>query len=486
MSVYLKADKKKSYPGEVFFLKAAAWCIRQRERCIKRMSVRARNGSKQYKKMCCEEQLAKNQLGKKLRLLHPDIAEKHQVKEFYIRQYALALLVLFVGNMLSLCVGLSTQTNRLLQDGGYINRKTYGEGGTDIALMAQIEGEEEAEKIFYTVEEQKYSVEETEHLFREAVKHLPEVILGQNDSLDAVISDLELITSMDGYPFQIAWESSSYSLVHTDGSVHNEDLEIPEIVMLKAYFRYEGREFEEVFPVQIQPAVYTEKELLLKRIEDALEERSRASETEDVMVLPERIENRGIMWKEVIQDSSGYFFLLMCAAAVIVFLSRKKEVEESLEKRNRELLLDYPEIVNKLTLYMGAGMSIRNAFMKMGEDYKKQKISGARRYVYEEILLLCHELQSGISETEVYTHLGKRCKLQPYMKLSALLSQNLRKGSNDLLIMLRQESAAAFEQRKNAAKKAGEEAGTKLLLPMMMMLCIVMVLIMIPAYFSFT
>jgi hypothetical protein len=72
------------------------------------------------------------------------------------------------------------------------------------------------------------------------------------------------------------------------------------------------------------------------------------------------------------------------------------------------------------------------------------------------------------------------------MKLSALLSQNIRKGSNNLLQILRQEADHAFAERKNQAKKLGEEAGTKLLLPMMMMLCVVMVIIMIPAYFSFT
>ncbi len=72
------------------------------------------------------------------------------------------------------------------------------------------------------------------------------------------------------------------------------------------------------------------------------------------------------------------------------------------------------------------------------------------------------------------------------MKLSALLSQNIRKGSNDLLRVLRQEADNAFAERKSLAKKLGEEAGTKLLLPMMMMLCVVMVIIMIPAYFSFT
>ncbi|MDE6908442.1 MAG: type II secretion system F family protein, partial [Lachnospiraceae bacterium] len=155
-----------------------------------------------------------------------------------------------------------------------------------------------------------------------------------------------------------------------------------------------------------------------------------------------------------------------------------------LEQRRRELLLDYPEIVNKLALYMGAGMTIRNAFFKMGEDYKKQK-KVQKRYVYEEILIACNELQGGRSEMEAYDHFGRRCQVQAYLKLSALLSQNLRKGSNDLLQMLRQEADNAFAQRKGLAKKLGEEAGTKLLLPMMMMLCIVMVIIIIPAYFSF-
>ena len=146
--------------------------------------------------------------------------------------------------------------------------------------------------------------------------------------------------------------------------------------------------------------------------------------------------------------------------------------------------MDYPEIVNKLALYMGAGMTIRNAFIKMGEDYKKYR-KERRRYVYEEILITCNELQSGRSEMDAYDHFGKRCQDSVYMKLCTLLTQNIRKGSNDLLHMLRQEADNAFAERKSLAKKLGEEAGTKLLFPMIMMLCIVMVIIMIPAYFSF-
>lgn len=462
---FQKQGNKKGYPGEILFLKAAVWILRKKKRYYR--------------------QSGQSRLGKKLKLLQPDISEKYQVREFYVRQYSLVAAVFFLGNLFSLCAALSAQTGGLLQEGEILSRKPYGQGNTEVVLAAQVEGEEE-KTIRYMIEEQKYRPEEIMVLFQEASAQLPEVILGENDSLEHITKDLELVAAIEGYPFKISWESSSYRILHTDGTICNEGLEEAETVMLKAYFRYEDTEFEEVFPVRIYPVVLTKDEMLIRSIQEALEVQNQESRTETVMILPQEAGEKKIIWREVVQDSSGYFFLLMCIAAILVFFSKKKEVEENLEKRNRELILDYPEIINKLTLYMGAGMTIRNAFQKMGEDYKKQKASNGKRYVYEEILLLCHELQSGISEGEVYEHFGRRCRLQPYMKLSALLSQNLRKGSNDLLLMLRQEMAAAFEHRKNAAKKAGEEAGTKLLLPMIMMLCIVMVLIMVPAYFSFS
>lgn len=474
ITVYRDEETKKSYPGEILFLKAAVWCIRQK----KYMTGKFGGRRQRYQK-----QLREDRLGNNLKLLRPELSKQRQLQVFYVRRCSLVLMVLFVGSLLSLCAALSARTAGLVQEGSYIERKGYGQGDREVALSAQVEGEE-AEEIVYTVTDQKYTSEEIRSIFQDAVRDLPAAILGNNVSLENVTEDLNLFTSMEGYPFQISWESSSYSLVQTDGSIRNGDLAEAEIVMLTACFRYEEQEFEETFPVRICPVVLTKREQLLKRIEDALEERDRESRTESSLALPDRIGSQKIIWKEVIQDSSGYLFLLMCIAAFLIFPAGNRNVEQKLAERNRELLRDYPEIVHKLALYMGAGMTIRNAFGKMGEDYKKRKIPKKKQYVYEEIVLLCHELQSGVSETEAYAHLGKRCRLQPYMKLSTLLSQNLRKGNNDLLSKLRQEAETAFEERKNSAKKAGEEAGTKLLLPMMMMLCIVMVLIMIPAYFT--
>ena len=296
---------------------------------------------------------------------------------------------------------------------------------------------------------------------------------------------MRLVTELEGYPFRITWESGAYSLVNSDGKISNEELTQGEIVTLTASFRYEDWVREAEFLVQVNPVVYTPEEAIRTGIEKLLREREESTKCAETMTLPQQIGTEPLVWKEIIEDGSGYFLILVLIAAGALYWGKGRELDQKLEARKRELLLDYPEIVNKLALYMGAGMTIRNAFLKMGEDYKRQR-EVRKKYVYEEILITCYELQGGRSETEAYDHFGKRCQVQSYIKLSALLSQNIRKGSNDLLRLLRQEAENAFAQRKNLAKKLGEEAGTKLLLPMMMMLCIVMVIIMIPAYFSFT
>jgi hypothetical protein len=93
----------------------------------------------------------------------------------------------------------------------------------------------------------------------------------------------------------------------------------------------------------------------------------------------------------------------------------------------------------------------------------------------------CRELRSGISEGLSYEHFGKRTGLQEYIRLSALLTQNLKRGNSMLLERLREEADKSAEERLQS-KKLGEEAGTKLLVPMVLMLAVVMAIIMVPAF----
>lgn len=130
-------------------------------------------------------------------------------------------------------------------------------------------------------------------------------------------------------------------------------------------------------------------------------------------------------------------------------------------------------------------MTAKNVWKKITADYCGQKERGGRvRDAYEEMVITLQEMQSGIPEAECYERFAARCGLVPYMKMGALLSQNLRKGAKGTSDMLKMEAIQAMEDRKSRARRLGEEAGVKLLLPMLLMLVIVLVIVVVPAFLS--
>lgn len=172
----------------------------------------------------------------------------------------------------------------------------------------------------------------------------------------------------------------------------------------------------------------------------------------------------------------------LCASAV----GYRKDMEKEEKKRERCMELDYAEIVNRLSLYMGAGMSTRKAWERIVENYEKEYEEEQRsRFAYNEMRTTLHEMQSGISEAAAYERFGTRCRMPAYLKLGTLLAQNLRRGTGNLAALLQEEAREAFEDRKALAKRMGEECESRLLLPMIMMLVTVLIIVMYPALVSF-
>lgn len=142
--------------------------------------------------------------------------------------------------------------------------------------------------------------------------------------------------------------------------------------------------------------------------------------------------------------------------------------------------MDYAELVSKLQVLVGAGMTVRNAWGRMVRDY--EAVQGKKeRPAYEEMRVTYYQMENGTPEGTAFREFGRRCRLQPYLKLSSILEQNRKTGTKNLRELLRIEVTDAFEMRKNLARRMGEEAGTKLLAPLFLLLLIVMIFIMVPA-----
>lgn len=445
---------------------------------------------------CIKRKIFRQQgAGEMLPVLHPEIRgkrerEKNHLRRFYMNKLRLLLFLVFTGDVLAICLFVSGRMESVVMDGKYIKRNTYGVGSREAGLEARIESGQGTlrQDFVISVEEQRYEEVLVKQLAEQLAEALPDIISGANRSIREVRNDLNLVREVEGYPFQIVWESNDYSLVYSDGSIDNAQIgEAGETVDLTAVFIYDDFRKEYVFSVHIFPPDYSKEEFLKKEISELLLRQEEKDRHTDRMELPESIGGEKIIWSENVNDGSGYIFILLCTGAGMVYFLQGRKLNEEMDRRNRQMLLDYPQLISKLMLYLGAGMTIRNSFRKIASRYAVEKQEeGGFHYVYEEMLLICHELDSGISEMEAYERFGKRCRLPQYTKLSNILVQNLRKGSNSILNALRQEADNAFEERRNMARKLGEEAGTKLLLPMMLMLGIVMILILVPAYFSFS
>ena len=370
-----------------------------------------------------------------------------------------------------------------------IERNIYGERAETDTYKVEIDGKTE-EILDIQVAPRSYTEQELQGLYLSATKVLETSFLGQNTSAEHVTEKLSLSDSIEGYPFRIRWEMSRYDVVDSTGQLHQNVIEkvdtenrgVP--VTLTAILQYGSKSFsfsEDIVVYAEKEEILSEKEKLENLVAD-IEDESR----EDAYVeLPEMLDGKKLVWRKV--ESTKTIPLLLVGSAVSFFFLYSEIQKERKEKQKREkqMLFDYPEIVSQFTVLISAGMSTKNAWKKIVEDYRKQKArTGRERWAYEEMFTILQEMQSGIPEAECYAHFVERANLMPYMKLGALLLQNLRKGTKGMWAMLEVEACQSLEERKNQVKKLGEEAGTKLLLPMLLMLIVVLLIVMVPAFVS--
>lgn len=111
---------------------------------------------------------------------------------------------------------------------------------------------------------------------------------------------------------------------------------------------------------------------------------------------------------------------------------KRKEQEKERQKREEQMLRDYPEIVSKMVLLLGAGLGMRKVLERIAVDYRKNlALGGQKRFAYEEIVFTCQEMENGVSEQEAYQRMGMRMGTGAYRSLAVLLTQNLKKAVKD-------------------------------------------------------
>lgn len=392
------------------------------------------------------------------------------------KKFYMAASIILVGNLLGIGIFIKEEKEKSME---YLERNPYGEGAYEETLVAETKGK--TQEITVYVDEKNYTEKEMMDYIKEAKQELNQWI----KKVEKRCENFEFPQTLKGNPVRISWSTGNPDILSWEGipgkniSENGENVEIIAAISL-------GEETEMwKKQIMVYPPKLNEREKMQREVQKEAELLSK--NPSGPLYLPQTLEGEEIRYKKTGSNTGRIVCFLSFVLGFGVYPLQKEKEKKKQESIRKEMQKDYPDIIQKLVLFLRAGFTIRRAMEKIAEGYlrSREKYQMKERSAYEEIVRTCKEMQGGIYEAEAYERFGVRCEVSQYKVLSVLLVQNLKKGNQNLLELLEREEAVAEDERKRSAKVRGEEASTKLLLPMMLQLIVVLMILMIPAFFSF-
>ena len=375
--------------------------------------------------------------------------------------------------------------NKNTEANNYISRPGVDEYDTEMKI--EVEGLlDKPQRIEIPVTKRTYSKDEAKEAIKKGLEEILLTLPGENSSLQNITTDLNLTNEISDLGLSVRWDFGESELIDILGNVHNENLKENRNIDIEVSLSYETYEESYIIPVTVCPKILSNDERLLKGLIDKIAIADKESIQKDGYTLPDTYDGKSLIYHYGEAFNFNIIPIMGIIIAILLYLQEKEKERKSTEKRKRELMKDYPDIVSKLIVFIGAGLSVRQSWESIVIDYENEcKENNERRYAYEEMVKALAKLKTGIYENTVYKDFGRSCALRQYMKLASLLEQNRRNGLANLHSLLSMESQSAWDERINLARREGEELNTKLLLPLFMMLLIVMMIIIVPALLIF-
>lgn len=162
--------------------------------------------------------------------------------------------------------------------------------------------------------------------------------------------------------------------------------------------------------------------------------------------------------------------------AIIIIVKLFQDSKKKVQQRKQAILLELPIMLTRLTLLVGAGETVQQAFMKsiVGKE-------GSKNPLHIEWNNTVHEIRNGASFLQSIEKLNRNCAVQQIAVFTTILLLNYRRGGEQFVTAVQDISLSLWETRKNMARVRGEEASAKLIFPLVGVLLLVMILIITPA-----
>ena len=427
-------------------------------------------------------------LNMQLRVLYP--GDPDAVENYYVNRTAGLLRIICLLALICIPAAFFTRGGTQPVNGQGLKRPGYGQGTDSAVLCVEAEWESEPallENIEVEIGSRKYTREQAEEFLLQARDELDEIMLGENPSEDEVRLPLVLPGSLCGGRVRAQYLTVPYGYISENGQIEKDVDETGQIVEIRATLTCQEESIVCEKAVLLLPPVLDEASEFRADVEAEIAQADRDSASEPYLKLPQQAGGKQLRWMVSREGQSRFFAALLVILPALLFVRSGQKVDEKARARERELGQDYGLLMWKLTMLLGAGLTVHDAFFRIAGRAEKGSRTGggqAERYVYREMRYTCMQIQRGVSEAQAYEQFGRRCGLPQYVRLGTMLSQSLRKGTKGLAQTLEKEMENAMTDRRDRARKLGEEAGTRLLFPMVLMLGVVLAVLIVPAFMS--
>lgn len=400
--------------------------------------------------------------------LKEDISEEQSL--YVAQKISVVIIVLLCGLVFGL--GVSVTSPKALQEISKVKRK---DSSSTYSFVAK--NKKETKDISIEVAGKRRTKKETYRAIDKGKKLLVKKMLANNKSVNKVNSHVDFVNSIGKEDIKVSWGIENSDLIGYDGEIGKNVPRKGSLVKLTAIMELDKITENYQFYVKVFPEKKNSN--LQRYLQKHVDEKSI---TEREVSLPKKIGGKAYQYFVKNTNYSIWIFPLALVIAIVLFVIKDKDLDKEVEERQKQMLRDYPNIVSKLLIYFGAGLSIKSALERIVYEYNKQK--NEIHYAYEEMEIAITKMKSGVSEATAIAEYGDRCGIHCYIKFANIIEQNLRRGSKDMVYALKSEVNSAVNARKNSILKEGSEISTKLLGPMVVMLIISIAIIMVPAFLS--
>lgn len=157
---------------------------------------------------------------------------------------------------------------------------------------------------------------------------------------------------------------------------------------------------------------------------------------------------------------------LMIVGIIILFVMAiwnlcMSKMKEAVAKRRDECVLEFPNMVSKLSLLINSGMVLREAWYLVA--------NGKKGPLYELMKRACEYMENGESDASAIHKFGVLSDSVEIKKFTSAMVQGIEKGNSELTDFLVSQATELWAHKRQLALQQGEIAAGKLIIPLGLM-----------------